>query len=94
MGQRLQTESGVALGVCRDAQFDTKLFRLEWLFPRLFLRWGVAVPASAIVEVRTDAVMVRDSVLGAVTDSGAPVFKALDDLTKAPTPSAMSSEEC
>lgn len=86
LGQRILTESGGSLGVCRDVQFETKTFRLEWLFPKKFLRWRTAVPASAIVEVRTDAVIVRDPVIHAEARSGHTVLKALDGLAEGPVP--------
>lgn len=64
LGQRMVTESGRRLGRCGDLQFSTKDFRLEWLFPRRFLRWPqVPVPASQILEVRRDAIVVRDAVV-------------------------------
>lgn len=63
LGQAMVTESGKRLGTCRDVQFNTVDFRLEWLFPRRFWRWGVGVPASQIVEVRDDAIVLRDSTL-------------------------------
>lgn len=63
VGQRIISESGITLGTCRDVQFDTTQFMLEWLFPRRFLRWKRAIPASSIVEVTSDAVIVRDAVL-------------------------------
>ncbi len=63
LGQRIVSEGGVSLGTCKDIQFDTKQFQLEWIFPRRMLRWGRAIPASSIVEVRSDAVVVREAVL-------------------------------
>ena len=82
LGQRIRTESGVLVGVCRDVQFETATFRLEWIFPKTFLRWQPALPASAIVEVRPDAVIVRDL---SVTEKRS-VLKTLDELTEAPVP--------
>ena len=60
LGQRIVTESGKRLGICKDVQFDTERMRLEWLFPRRFFRWGLALPVSEIVEVTQDAIIVRD----------------------------------
>lgn len=60
LGQRMRTESGKALGVCRDVQFDTEKMRVEWLFPKKFFRYGVALPVTDVVEVRADAVIVRE----------------------------------
>lgn len=79
------TDRGVRLGACRDVQFDTVHFQLEWLFPKTWFRWGVPVPASAIVEVRPDAVVVRDP---QAREPSAPmgVLKKLDRLAEAPAP--------
>lgn len=60
LGQAIVTESGCVLGRCADVQFMTESFRLEWIFPRRFLRWGVPISASNILEVKTEAVIVRD----------------------------------
>lgn len=60
LGQPIRTESGRTLGVCNDVQFDTEKMRAEWLFPRKFFRWGIALPMSDVVEVRCDAVIVRE----------------------------------
>ncbi len=68
LGQRIVTESGRPLGRCEDVQFTTKDFRLQWIFPRRFWRRGVALPASQILEVRRDAIVVRDSVVPAAEE--------------------------
>lgn len=60
LGQKVRTEEGRALGRCRDIQFDTMTFLVEWLFPRRFLRWGSPIPVSDIVEVKEEAIVVRD----------------------------------
>ena len=60
LGQTIVTENGRRLGRCADVQFNTESFRLEWLFPRRFFRWGIPIPASSIVEVQQDAIIVRD----------------------------------
>ena len=60
LGQSIRTESGRELGRCRDVQFDTLHFLAEWLFPRKWGTWGTAIPISQVVEVRADAVIVRD----------------------------------
>lgn len=60
LGQRIRTKSGRSLGRCRDVQFDLTHFALTWIFPRRFLRWGVPLPATQILEVRRDAIVVRD----------------------------------
>jgi uncharacterized protein YrrD len=84
LGQKLLTESGANLGICKDIQFNTKTFVLEWLFPRKFLQWGIAVPVSAIVEVKREAVILRDQAIGAEIQK-TPVLQTLEELTKAPT---------
>lgn len=74
LGQRIVTEAGKILGTCADLQFETDTFRLEWLFPRRWFRWKRPIPASAIIEVRPDAVCVRDgaaTVPVAATDQAA-----------------------
>ena len=58
--QGIRTESGRTLGRCMDVQFDTETMHCEWLFPRRFLRWGTPVPISHVLEVRADAIVVRD----------------------------------
>ncbi len=63
LGQKVVTREGQTIGTCVDVQFETETFRLEWIFPRRFLRWKRPIPAGAIVEVRTDAVCVRDEEL-------------------------------
>ncbi len=60
LGQTIVTESGRTLGRCADVQFTTDAFRLEWLFPRRFFRWGIPIPVSQILEVKSEAIVVRD----------------------------------
>ena len=60
LGQRIVTESGRTIGRCADVQFSTRDYVLQWLFPRRFWRWGLPIPASQIIEVRTDAIVVRE----------------------------------
>src|SRR3989344_3206979 len=60
IGQAIQTKSGVLLGKCSDIQFDCEHFTLEWLFPRHFLRKGTPLPASDILEVTEEAIIVKD----------------------------------
>ena len=59
--QKIVTETGASLGRCADVQFDTQHFSLEWLFPRQYFRWRRPIPVSAIIEVRRDAIVVRDA---------------------------------
>lgn len=60
LGQRIVNEEGMYQGICRDVQFSTKDFSLEWLFPKKRWRWRRPLPISAIVEVRPDAVVIRE----------------------------------
>ena len=60
-GQRICSETGRSIGICRDIQIDTEKMRLEWLFPRRFFRQGIAIPVADIVEVRREAIIVSDA---------------------------------
>lgn len=60
LGQRIKTESGAKLGRCGDVQFNTNSMHIEWIFPRKWFRWGVALPVSDIIEVRPEAIVVKD----------------------------------
>jgi sporulation protein YlmC with PRC-barrel domain len=60
LGQKIRTESGLSLGRCKDVQFDTAEFLLTWLFPKKFVRWGTPLAVTNILEVRPDAIIVRD----------------------------------
>lgn len=60
LGQRIRTESGRKIGVCHDVQFNSDSMRCEWLFPRRFWRWCTPIPFSDVLEVRQDAIIVRD----------------------------------
>jgi sporulation protein YlmC with PRC-barrel domain len=62
VGQRVETTSGNYMGRCRDIQVDTIKMRLEWLFPRRLLRRETSLPISEVIEVRSEAVIVRDPV--------------------------------
>ena len=79
LGQKILTESGVFLGTCRDIQFETKTFRLEWIFPRKWFLWKTPIPVSAIVEVKKEAIIVRNVFLEV---PASPVRKALDELAE------------
>lgn len=65
LGQLIRTEGGRPLGHCKDLQFDTERMQVEWLFPKRLWRWGVALPLSDVVEVRREAVIVRDPAISA-----------------------------
>ncbi|MDD4318888.1 MAG: PRC-barrel domain-containing protein [Candidatus Peribacteraceae bacterium] len=60
LGQPILTDTGRALGRCADLQFDTVHFMVEWLWPRKLWRWGDPIPLSQVIEVRKDAILVRD----------------------------------
>ncbi|OIO53805.1 hypothetical protein AUJ46_04185 [Candidatus Peregrinibacteria bacterium CG1_02_54_53] len=60
LDQRIRTESGLSMGRCRDVQFDTSTFRLTWIFPKRLLRWRDPISARDILEVRPEAIIVRD----------------------------------
>ena len=57
--QNIRTKNGRSLGTCRDVQFSTKSWRVEWIFPKKFFRWGVALPLSEVIEVTTAAIIVK-----------------------------------
>jgi uncharacterized protein YrrD len=58
--QAICTKRGMTLGKCIDLQFHPETFDIEWIFPRKFLRRGPAIPASDILEVTEDAIIVKD----------------------------------
>jgi uncharacterized protein YrrD len=60
IGQYIKTKSGVAIGKCVDIQFDAAHFGIEWIFPRSFLKKGLPLPASDILEITKDAIIVKD----------------------------------
>lgn len=65
LGQRILTETGAYVGRCRDLQFDTRYFQIEWLFPKRWGRWRLPFPVSEIIEVRHEAIIIKDQkVLG------------------------------
>lgn len=81
LGQRILTESGRVLGRCADVQFETDTFRVEWLFPKRWWRWKRPIPVGLVLEVRPDAVVVREQELP-VSDTGARAADlALDAVT-------------
>ena len=62
IGQKIRTESGKTVGRCRDVQFDTDSMHTEWIFPKKFFRWGIALPVSDIIEIKPEAIIVREIV--------------------------------
>ena len=60
LGQRIVTDTGRYLGVCKDVQFDTDQFMVEWFWPKKFWKWQSPLPLTQIQEVRKEAIIVRD----------------------------------
>lgn len=60
LGQKIRTVSGQVLGKCSDVQFDTVHFKVECIFPKKFWRWGRPIPVREILEVKRDAIIIRD----------------------------------
>lgn len=63
IGQKIQTQSGIYLGCCRDVQFNTDSMKMEWVFPKKFFRWGIALPAKDIQKITEQAIIVKDQVV-------------------------------
>lgn len=78
--QKIVTENGATLGVCRDVQFDTISFYTEYLFPRRLGRWRRAIPVTSIVIVKKEAVVVRDAVTIPEPATAPSVLTTLDAL--------------
>lgn len=61
LGQNVVTErKKTLLGVCRDIQFSTRTFMLEYLFPQKMFFAGTPIPASDVVRVTETAIIVRE----------------------------------
>lgn len=84
LGQQISTDSGRWLGRCKDVQFDTRVLRLEWLFPRLFLRWGIPLPVRAVLRVTPDAVVVRGEDKLEIADDATGAIAAIETLASTP----------
>lgn len=92
--QKIVTENGTPLGICRDVQFDTIGFYTEYLFPRRMGKWGTAIPVTSIVIVKPEAVVVRDAVTIPDVATGPSVLTTLDPLGSAgTTPGVMPRTE-
>lgn len=85
LGQKMLTESGRSLGRCMDIQCETTTFRIEWLFPRKWFTWKRPIPITSILEVREDAIVIRDQSLTEKTPEESPVLPTLEPLV---TPAA------
>jgi sporulation protein YlmC with PRC-barrel domain len=81
LGQKIQTESGITIGTCKDVQFDTSHFLVEWIFPKKLWKWGVAIPVSEILEVRKEAIIVRNPtpVVEEVKEAEAPMLQTMPE---------------
>ena len=86
LDQRVVGEGGRVIGTCRDVQFDTRVFHLEWIFPKKFLRWAIPIPTAAIVEVTPAAIIVRDRSKPLPVEPTEAVFTPLDPLSNTPIP--------
>lgn len=85
LGQPIITDTGRRLGRCRDVQFDTRSFRMEWLFPKTFLQWKRPLPLRSIIEVRPDAVVVREEEnIPAMADDAAAAINTIETLATTP----------
>lgn len=86
LGQPVTTKSGVRLGTCKDVQFSTTLFQLEWVFPKTFWKWGTPVPATDILEVTPEAIIVREPLRGMPEETNEPVQERAREALSLPTP--------
>jgi len=84
IGQKMVTESGKKLGTCADAQFETKTFRVEWLFPRRMFQWGMPVLITSVQEVRPDSIIIRDQATVQEPAAEEAVFTPLEPLKTTP----------
>lgn len=73
LGQLIRTETGRTLGHCRDVQFNTASLQVEWMFPKTLWSWGVPIALSQIIEVRRDAIIVREPSTPAKESVASPV---------------------
>ena len=90
LGQKIYTETGKYLGVCKDVQFNTKSMKIEWLFPRRFLSWRLAVPIAEVLEVTPEKIIIRDQRPG-IKESiqkteETSTLETLHDITENPIP--------
>lgn len=63
LGQRMITETGRNLGKCCDIQYETTTFRVELLYPKKWWRTCEPVAVQAILEVRPEAIIIRENLL-------------------------------
>ncbi len=88
LGQAIRTDRGRRLGTCADVQFNTETMRIEWLFPRKWWRWNMPLPITDVLEIRPEAIVVRDVQVAEPQESSAPgpaeVLEALKEISPAP----------
>jgi hypothetical protein len=60
VGQRVVTLGGRRLGRCRDVLFDDELLQLIAIVPRRWGIWQLPVRRHDVLEVRPQAIIVRD----------------------------------
>jgi len=84
----IQTESGKAMGTCKDIQFNTKSMKIEWLFPKKWWKWGIPIPVSSIIEVTQKHILIKDGAIAepenTSTDPIAEVLDALPEIAGVP----------
>ncbi len=83
LGQNIVTKSGTKLGKCRDVQFDTLHFRLHWFFPKSLLHWGTPIPASDVIEITQDAIIINDPLVPVLQEEEKPTEMALPRMPEA-----------
>ena len=87
IGQYVRSEAGRPMGICKDMQIDTEKMRLEWLFPRRFFQQGIAIPAADIVEVRREAIIVRDQLkaeeVRTYEEKSSPILESFPEIAEA-----------
>lgn len=82
LGQKVVYENGKSLGVCKDVQFDTDKMIMTWIFPKKFLRWGMAIPAKEIKEIKNEKIIVRDpKVIKEVIEESIDPVEAFEKIT-------------
>jgi len=85
LGQHIFTESGMSLGRCKDVQFNTESMHIEWIFPRKFFRWGVALSVAEIIEVQLKGIIVKNRLQKeSLPKKISPTTALLSDLSDAP----------
>ncbi len=62
IGQQIITRKRrTKIGVCRDIQFDTHHFRIEWIFPYKFFFFAQSpIAVKEIIEVKREYIIVKE----------------------------------